>query len=82
MLPYPAAVVVSANAGDKLHCSATGVSPIYTALILNSTVLANATGGTVAISLFEGGNYSCLATNKFGTDLRVISVVVSGETQY
>ena len=73
-LPDPAPVV-RAFTGDKLWCSATGTLPIYTALIFNSTVLANATADTVGITLLKGGNYICITANKFGTDRRVIFVI-------
>ena len=63
---------------DKLWCSATGPLPIYVALIMNSTVLANATN-TAGITLYEEGNYSCVATNKYGTVKRVIPIIFIGE---
>lgn len=71
-MPDPAPDV-SAIKGDKLRCSATGPFPIYIALTRNSTVLVNTTS-TGEIKLYEEGNYSCVATNKFGNDARFISV--------
>lgn len=73
-LPDPAPVM-RAYPGDTLQCSATGTLPIYTMLILNSTVLAKATVGIVRVALVKGGNYSCVATSKYGNDTRVISVI-------
>lgn len=59
--------------GDKLSCSATGKSPTYVALIMNTTVMANTTNAA-DIKLKKGGNYSCVATNKYGMDTRIIRV--------
>lgn len=64
---------------DILSCSASGTSPIYIALIRHSTVLANATF-TQSIEMSEEGNYSCIATNKYGTDTGVIPVILLGKT--
>ena len=76
MLPVPAPVV-RAYPGDKLWCLAIGSGPVYTTLIRNSTVLANATS-TVEIGSLKEGNYSCMVTNKFGTDTRVIPIIILG----
>ena len=63
---------------DEIRCSATGTFPIYVALIWNSTVLINTT--TIAeIQLTEKGNYSCVATNMYGTDKEVISPIILGK---
>ncbi|KAL9964948.1 hypothetical protein ACROYT_G028665 [Oculina patagonica] len=63
----PAAVVRSLP-GYKVWCSATGSPPIHIALIRNFTVLVNTTG-TVKISLYEEGNYTCAATSKYGNNI-------------
>lgn len=34
------------------------------------------------LSLNEEGNYSCVATSYYGTDIRVISVVIIGKTMF
>lgn len=81
MLADPAPVV-QAYPGDKLWCSASGIHPIYTALTRNATVLANTTTNTVGITLLKEGNYSCVATNKFGSDTRVISVIFIGKNLF
>jgi len=65
-------------AGDILSCSAFGTLPIYVLLIRNSTVLANTTN-TANVRIYKGGNYSCVTSNKFGTDSRVIPVIILGE---
>ena len=64
----------------RLAWSATGVLPINTALIRNSTVLFNTstTGGT--FKLDKEGNYTFLANNKYGTGVEEFSVVFAGET--
>ena len=53
--------------GDKMSCEATGTPPIQVALIRSSTVLVNATN-TASKKLYEEGNYTCTAINKYGTD--------------
>lgn len=60
-----------------LTCSATGTSPIYTAIIRRSIVLVNTTS-TATIKLIEEGNYTCVVTNKYGTDTREFSVIFTG----
>ena len=79
ILPDPAPV--QRERGDELKCSATGPRPLYQALIRNNTVLANSTN-TVGIQLYKEGNYSCVATNKYGTETRVIPVILIGETLF
>ena len=61
-----------------MSCSASGVAPIYTTLMRNSTVLANTTN-TASIKLVEDGNYTCVATNNFGSSAKEISVIFFGE---
>ena len=64
--------------GYKLSCSATGTRPIYTAIIRNSTILVN-TAYIAAIRLHEEGNYTCVATNKYGSDVGEVSVIFTGK---
>lgn len=64
--------------GYRLSCPVTGTPPIHTALIRNSTVLVNST--YIIATIIEEGNYSCLATNEYGTDLKEFSVIFDGET--
>ena len=61
--------------GNQVSCSATGTPPIHTALVLirDLTVLVNTTN-TASIKLFEEGNYTCVATSKYGTDVREFEV--------
>ena len=70
--------VMFALPGYTLSCSASGVAPIYTTLTRNSTVLANTTN-TASIKLLEDGNYTCVATNKFGASAKEISVIFFGK---
>ena len=65
MVTFPAAVL--AMQGGMLSCSARGTPSIYTALIRNSTVLVNTTN-TATVRLDEDGNYTCQATNQYGSD--------------
>lgn len=68
--------VVRALPGYRLSCTVTGTPPIYTAMIRNSTILVNTT--EIVATITEEGNYTCVATNKYGTDLREFSVIVDG----
>ena len=63
---FPAALL--AAQGGMLSCSARGTPPIYTALVQNSTVVVNTTK-TATIRLHKEGNYTCQATNQYGTDV-------------
>ena len=63
--------------GSQVSCSATGTPPIYIALIQNFTVLMNTTN-TASSKLYQEGNYTCVATNKYGTDVKHF-VVKGGE---
>ncbi|XP_078375843.1 uncharacterized protein LOC144659298 [Oculina patagonica] len=62
--------------GYRFWCSATGTEPIYIALIRNSRVLANTTlfwNADVVVN--EEANYTFVATNKYGSDVGVVSVI-------
>ena len=61
-------------------CSTKGTPPVYTALTRNSTVLINTTNTDVNIQLHKEGNYSCVATGKYGADVKEFSVIFNGET--
>ncbi len=74
-LPAP---VLQVLPGYKLSCLATGSPPIYKALLRNSTVLVNTTYAAYTI-LNEEGNYTCVATNKYGTDVGEVSVIFKGK---
>lgn len=74
MLP----TVVRALSGYRLTCPVTGTPPVYTAFIRNFTVLVNATY-TATIPVIEEGNYTCVATNKYGVDAKDFYVVFNGE---
>ena len=60
---------VRVEPGSQVSCSATGTLPIYIALIWNFTVVMNATN-TLSSKLYQEGNYTCLATSKYGTDVK------------
>ena len=60
-----------------MPCSATGTLPIYIALIWNLTVVMNTTN-IASSKLYQEGNYTCVATNKYGTDVKHF-VVKGGE---
>jgi len=71
----------SAHPGYKLSCLAIGTPPIYTAVTRNSTVLVN-TSNTASIHVYKEGNYSCVATSRYGTASRELSVSFVGENVF
>jgi len=71
MVTFPATLL--AIQGGILSCSAKGTPPTYTALIQNSTVLVNTTN-IATIRLYKDGNYTCQATNQYGTYVKDLQV--------
>ena len=65
--------------GYKVTFPVTGTPPIYTAIIRNSTVLVNTTY-TATFSFYEEGNCTCVATGKYGFDVRNFAVIINGES--
>jgi len=61
-----------------LSCSARGTPPIYTALIWSSTVVVNKTN-TATSRLYKDGQYTCQATNQYGTDVKELQVSFTSE---
>ena len=68
---------VRVKAGSQVPCSATGTPPIYIALIWNFTVVMNTTN-IASSKLYQEGNYTCVATSKYGTDVKRF-VIKGGE---
>ena len=68
---------VRGEPGSQVPCSATGTPPIYIALIRNFTVLMNKTD-TARSRIYQEGNYTCVATSKYGTDVKHF-VIKGGE---
>ena len=64
---------VRVEPGSQVPCSATGTPPIYIALIKNFTVLMNRTD-TANSKLYKEGNYTCVATSKYGTDVKHFAI--------
>ena len=62
--------------GSRVPCSATGTPPIYIAFIRELTVVMNTTD-IASSKLYQEGNYACVATNKYGTDVK--HFVIKGE---
>ena len=78
--PVPPKIVDAAvrkEPGSQVSCSATGTRPIYIALIRNFTVLMNKTDSARS-KLYQEGNYTCVATSKYGTDVKHF-VIQGGE---
>ncbi|XP_078352403.1 uncharacterized protein LOC144637130 [Oculina patagonica] len=68
-ISLPDAAVVRTLPGYRVTFPVTGSPPIHTAIIRNSTVLVNTTN-TAGIRIFEEGNYTCVATSNYGTDVK------------
>ena len=69
MPPKIVNAAVRVEQGSQVPCYATGTPPIYIALIRNFTVLMNTTN-TASSKLYQEGNYTCVATSKYGTDVK------------
>lgn len=82
MLLVPRIILPSADVrafpNFRVMFPVTGVFPIHTTIIRNSTVLINTTN-TASIPIHHQGNYTCVATNKYGTDTREFSVIFNGK---
>lgn len=66
----------------RLWCPVEGSTPIYTALVRikkNKNIVLVNTTDTANIQLTKQGNYSCVASNRFGTDVKEFSVIFEGE---
>ena len=72
--------VVRALPGYRVSCLATGTSPIYTTMIQNSyTLLVINSSYTPSIPLNKDGNYTCVAINKYGVDVKDFLVIFNGK---
>ena len=69
MPPKIVDATVRMEPGSRVPCLATGTFPIYIALIRNFTVLMNNTN-TASSRLYQEGNYTCVASSKYGTDVK------------
>ena len=70
-------VLVEASPGDEVTYSVTGTHPMYTTILSDSRVLVNTTS-MATLRFGEEGNYSCMASSKYGTDLKMFSVIFPG----
>ena len=77
MSPKIVDTAVRVEPGSQVPCSAIGTLPIYIALIRNFTVLMNTTN-TTSSKLYQEGNYTCVVTSKYGTDVKDF-VIKGGE---
>lgn len=75
------AAIVRTLPGYKVTFSVTGIPPIYTSIVGNSTVLINTTNSAV-VSFPEKGDYICVATSKYGTEVKEFSVVFNGKNLF
>ena len=76
------AAVVEIYPRSKVDISVTGTVPMNTSIIRNTSELV-LTSNSVSIHFypFEEGNYSCVATSKYGSDSREFSVIFKGMTK-
>ncbi len=72
------AAIVRTLPGYRVKFQVNGTTPIYIAIIRNSTVLANTTN-TGIVSFSEEGNYTCEAISQYGTDVKNFSVILNGK---
>ena len=70
--------VIKVLPGYNMSCSAKGARPIYTAITWNATVLVNTTAVNAKTQVNEQGNYTCVGTNKYGTDRAEVTVIFAG----
>ncbi|XP_078350785.1 uncharacterized protein LOC144635566 [Oculina patagonica] len=68
------AEVVRTLPGYRVTFPVTGDWPVYTKIIRNATVLIHTTS-VATIHIYQEGNYTCVATSKYGTDVREFSVI-------
>ncbi|XP_015768050.1 PREDICTED: uncharacterized protein LOC107346743 isoform X2 [Acropora digitifera] len=61
-------------------CSSDGTPPINMSLVNSSAILAESVGTTVKSRILIDGNYTCHATNDYGTDSKTfhVSLIDSG----
>ena len=76
------APVIKVLPGYNMSCSAKGARPIYTAITWNATVLVNTTAVNAKTQVNEQGNYTCVGTNKYGTDRAEVTVIFAGREDH
>ena len=72
---------VRVEPGSQVTCSATGTLPITISLIRNFTVLMNTTN-TASSKLYQEGNYTCVATSQYGTDVKHFVIKGGGKIRH
>ena len=74
--------VVEVFPGSKVDISVTGTFPINTSIMKNaSDLVLTSNSDLVHFYPDEEGNYTCVATNKYGFDSREFSVIFKGKTK-
>lgn len=73
--------VIQALPGYKWSCPVIGTAPVYIAIKMNSVLLINTTR-TTKITFHQDANYSCIASSKYGTDVRNFTVVFNGKAMF
>lgn len=77
LLPNPAPVV-RLYEGQYLQCSAIGTLPVYVSITDSTSYLFGNRTNSLDAMIMEEGNYTCVATNRYGIDKRVIPVIFKG----
>ena len=62
-----------------MWCLSEGTPPINITMMTSSTTLAFGSKGIVLRKINQDGNYSCIATSKFGTESKTFHVSLIGE---
>jgi len=70
------ATTVQTLPGYRMLFPVTGTPPIQTVIMQNDTIL----GDMESVSLYEEGNYSCVANGVYGSDRKNFSVTFKGKT--
>lgn len=72
-------VVVEIYPGSKVDISVAGTVPMNTSIIRNTSDLV-LTSNSALINFYpkEEGNYTCVATSKYGSDSKEFSVIFKG----
>ena len=75
-------VVVEIYPGSKVDISVAGTVPMNTSIIRNTSDLV-LTSNSALINFYpkEEGNYTCVATSKYGSDSKEFSVIIKGTTK-
>ena len=73
--------VVEIYPGSKVEISVTGTVPMNTSIVRNTSDLVLTSESVhIRFNPNDEGNYTCVATNDYGSDSREFSIVFRGKT--